>query len=270
MRQRQACADEHRLGEGAINSIIDLHVSQYQPNGQMAEHRHGEGWFCLVVDGAYEETALGMRNEHAPGDLLYCPPHAAHAQRFGQAGARKVIFAADEALTTLLGEHRTRLDGRPLLRRSRRLQAMGRAIVQALAVGDGFTSMSSQALALDVLAETGRGLDELAHAEPAWLRRVRASLHEDPATGVTLESLATLAGRHPVHLARSFRNFHHCTVGDYVRRLRVERAAQLLRTTRRPLLEIALDCGFAGAAQFSRSFRAVHATTPSAWRQAMR
>jgi AraC family transcriptional regulator len=32
------------------------------------------------------------------------------------------------------------------------------------------------------------------------------------------------------------------------------------------LLDIALDCGFAGAAQFSRSFRAVHATTPTAWR----
>ncbi|QDE39930.1 helix-turn-helix domain-containing protein [Luteibacter pinisoli] len=73
--------------------------------------------------------------------------------------------------------------------------------------------------------------------------------------------------RHPVHLARSFRLFHHCTPGDYLRRLRVERAAQLLRSTRRPLLEIALECGFAGAAQFSRSFRAVHAVTPTAWRR---
>ena len=251
-----------------MGSIVDLHVSQYQPNGQMAEHRHGEAWFCLVVDGAYEETVLGMRNEHAPGDLLYCPAHAAHAQRFGKTGARKVIFAVDEALTLILGEHRARMDGRPLLRCSRRLQDMGRAIINALAVGDVFAPMSAQALALDVLAETGRGLAELAHAEPGWLRRVRASLHEDPAADVTLESLAELAGRHPVHLARSFRGFHHCTVGDYLRRLRVERAAHLLRTTRRPLLEIALDCGFAGAAQFSRSFRAIHATTPSAWRQA--
>jgi AraC family transcriptional regulator len=73
-----------------------------------------------------------------------------------------------------------------------------------------------------------------------------------------------------VHLARSFRQFHHCTVGDYVRRLRVDRAARLLRGTRRPLIDIALDCGLAGAAQFSRSFRAVQGTTPSAWRAAVR
>jgi AraC family transcriptional regulator len=253
-----------------MGSIVDLHISRYQSNGQMAEHRHDEAWFCLVVDGTYEETVLGMRNEHAPGDLLYCPAHAAHAQRFGQVGASKVIFAVDEALAARLAEHRMRMDGRPLLRRSRRLLAMGRAIVDAMAVDDTFAPMSAQALALDVLAETGRGLAELTHAEPGWMRRVRARLHEDPAADITLESLAQLAGRHPVHLARSFRSFHHCTVGDYLRRLRVERAAHLLRTTSRPQLEIALDCGFGGAAQFSRSFRAVHATTPSAWRQAMR
>ena len=73
-----------------------------------------------------------------------------------------------------------------------------------------------------------------------------------------------------MHLARTFRAIHQCTLGDYVRRLRVDRAATLLRTTRRPLLDIALECGFAGAAQFSRSFRAVHATTPTAGRQSVR
>ena len=99
---------------------------------------------------------------------------------------------------------------------------------------------------------------------------MREFLHDDPAQEVTLEQLARIAERHPVHLARTFRTVHECTIGDYVRRLRVERAAALLRATRRPLLDIALECGFAGAAQFSRSFRAVHATTPTAWRQAVR
>lgn len=253
-----------------MNGLRDLHLSHYAPGGEMAPHRHDEAWFCLVVAGNYEERILGMRNEHAPGDLLYCPAHAQHAQRFGRNGARKVIFSVDDGLEALLADHEARLDGRPLLRRSQELLMLGRHAAAEMALDDAFASLAAESIVLDVLAFTARGLDEQRQHEPRWLRRVRDYLHDDPCREVTLEALAVVAGRHPVHLARSFRQFHHCTVGDYVRRLRVDRAARLLRTTRRPLIDIALDCGFAGAAQFSRSFRAVHGTTPSAWRAAIR
>jgi len=250
-----------------MSGIVDLHVSQYRPGGHMAGHRHDEAWFCLVVEGGYEETILGMRNVHEPGDLLFCPAHAKHEQRFGHRGARKIIFHPDDTLAGLLAEHHARLDGRPLIRRSATLHALGWRIVQAMAVEDACAPLCAEGLALDVLAETGRGMAELSMMEPAWLRRVRQCLHDDRARDWSLADLAAVAERHPVHLARSFRLFHHCTPGDYLRRLRVERAAHLLRATRRPLLDIALECGFAGAAQFSRSFRAVHAMTPSAWRR---
>jgi AraC family transcriptional regulator len=253
-----------------VSGITELHVSNYAPLGAMAAHAHDEAWFCLVVAGGYEERILGEINEHEPGDLLFCPAHATHAQRFGGEGARKVIFSPDSETTALLAGHAARLDGRPLLRRSRELLGLGRRIVEQLALGDAFAGLSAQGLTMEALALAAHGLDQRTHNEPAWLRRVRDFLHEDPTREMTLDQLAAIAGRHPVHLARTFRTVHECTIGDYVRRLRVERAADLLRATRRPLLDIALECGFAGAAQFSRSFRAVHATTPTAWRQAFR
>lgn len=253
-----------------MSGINDLHVSYYAPHGSMDLHAHDEGWFCLVIDGRYEERILGETNEHDPGDLLFCPAHAVHAQRFGREGARKVIFSPDTATTDVLTEHAARLDGRPLLRRSADLLRLGQRIAAELSVGDAFSTMSAQGLTLEALALAGRGLDLRLRQEPVWLRRVRDFLHEDPSRESTLEQLAAIAERHPVHLARTFRTVHQCTMGDYLRRLRVDRAAALLRGTRRPLLDIALECGFAGAAQFSRSFRAVYATTPTAWRQAIR
>lgn len=253
-----------------MSGIRDLHVSHYAPGSAMTPHRHDEAWFCLVLDGRYEERLLGMRNEHAAGDLLYCPARAEHAQRFGAAGARKVIFSIDHDVEAVLADHEARLDGRPLLRRSRDLLALGHRVAAEMSIDDALTPLSVASIALDMLAFAARGLEEERRHEPSWLRVVRDYLHDDPSRDVTLEALATVAGRHPVHLARRFRQFHHCTIGDYVRRLRVDRAARLLRTTHRPLIDIALDCGFAGAAQFSRSFRAVHATTPSAWRAATR
>lgn len=250
-----------------MSGIDELHVSHYAPHGAMATHAHDEPWFCLVIGGRYEECILGQTNEHDPGDLLFCPAHAAHAQRFGRDGALKVLFSPDTETTLLLAEHAVKLDGRPLLRRSSALLGLGRRIAAQLDMDDDFAHLSAQGLAMEALALAGRGLEQRSRHEPAWLRRVRDFLHEDPSRDVSLEQLARVAGRHPVHLARTFRVVHECTVGDYVRRLRVDRAAVLLRTTRRPMLDIALECGFAGAAQFSRSFRAVHAITPTAWRQ---
>jgi AraC family transcriptional regulator len=253
-----------------MGGITELHVSSYAPRGAMDAHAHDEAWFCLVVAGGYEERILGETNEHEPGDLLFCPAHATHAQRFGDEGAQKVIFSPDAEMTALLAGHAAQLDGRPLLRRSSDLLGLGRRIVDQLALGDAFAGLSAESLTMEALALAARGLDQRTQNEPAWLRRVRDFLHEDPTCEMTLDQLAVIAGRHPVHLARTFRTVHECTIGDYVRRLRVERAAVLLRSTRRPLLDIALECGFAGAAQFSRSFRAVHATTPTAWRQEFR
>jgi AraC family transcriptional regulator len=81
-----------------------------------------------------------------------------------------------------------------------------------------------------------------------------------------LNHLAADVGRHPVHVARTFREVFGCTIGGYARRARAEKAAALLRSTRRPLIDIALECGYGNASQFSRSFRAVFGVTPSAYR----
>jgi AraC-like DNA-binding protein len=55
-----------------------------------------------------------------------------------------------------------------------------------------------------------------------------------------------------------------------VRRLRIGEARRRLETGREPLVDIALDVGFADQAQFTRAFRRVTGATPRAYRQAAR
>ena len=63
---------------------------------------------------------------------------------------------------------------------------------------------------------------------------------------------------HPVHLAQTFRKFYRCTIGDYVRSLRIEFACRQLAATKMPLSEIALLAGFADQSHFTRTFRKRH------------
>ena len=107
-------------------------------------------------------------------------------------------------------------------------------------------------------------------ASPSWILRARDLLHADLARRRTLANLAAEVGVHPVTLARGFRRSFGCSVGEYVRRLRIERAASQLGGSEVPLAEIALAAGFSDQSHFSNLFRRETGMSPSAYRRAMR
>ena len=81
-----------------------------------------------------------------------------------------------------------------------------------------------------------------------------------------LLKLADMVGVHPVHLARSFRAQHGCTVGEYIRQARVRDAALRLAATDEPIASIAVACGFADQSQLTRTFKRLTGRTPGAHR----
>jgi AraC family transcriptional regulator len=64
-----------------------------------------------------------------------------------------------------------------------------------------------------------------------------------------------------------FRQFERCTVGDYIRKVRIEHARQRMLESNEPLVEIALATGFADQTHFTRSFRRLTGMTPSEFRR---
>jgi AraC family transcriptional regulator len=247
---------------------------RYAAHSVMAPHAHDEPWLCLVVEGAYQEHIHTRAHEHGPGDLLYCPPHTAHAQRFGPGGASKILFSPAPWTLDFLSDQGVDLKTASHPGAAATLLRLGRRLAHELAIGDAFTPLTCDGLALEMVAAIGRGERVRGTRPPPWLRALRehlddrldASLAED----CSLDELAAVAQRHPVHVARSFRAFYGCTLGDYLRRRRAERAAGLLATTRQPLTDIAMACGYASSAHFSRAFRAVYGVTPSVYRQGSR
>ncbi|HEX7815320.1 AraC family transcriptional regulator [Dyella sp.] len=246
------------------------HISSYMPGQQLKPHVHGEAWLCLVLDGHYREQIRSRRDEHGAGDLLFCPAHEMHSQVIGATGAHKLLFSPPQASLDYLFEQGVRLHEAPYLPASPELVSAGQRMRRELCVGDRFASLALEGMAMELLVALARcgGRDE--PQPPLWLRRLRENLDDEPGMAWTFDMLAHDAARHPVHVARSFRQWYGCTVGEYLRRARVEQAARLLRQGNLPLLEIALHCGFAGAAPFARTFKAVFGVSPSTYRRASR
>jgi AraC-like DNA-binding protein len=95
-----------------------------------------------------------------------------------------------------------------------------------------------------------------------WPDRLATDLRRDP--GLALDRWAIGAGLRPESVSRGFRRAYGITPAAFRARSRTLHALAQL-TSGRSLAEVAIDCGFADQAHFTRSFRLLTGTSPSRW-----
>jgi AraC family transcriptional regulator len=128
---------------------------------------------------------------------------------------------------------------------------------------DDLTVLTLEGMLLELLAEMARDTVSLVGKEaPHWLRQATDFLHAHFTQSLTTEMIASAVGVHPAHLMRSFRQRYHCTIGEYVRRLRVEYACHLLATSHSSLGQIAFEAGFADQSHFNHTFKGYMGISP--------
>jgi AraC-like DNA-binding protein len=91
----------------------------------------------------------------------------------------------------------------------------------------------------------------LAHAR---VERVVALLRERLSEPPTLDELGRLVGCSPFYLSRTFSTEMGMTISQYLRQLRLERAAELLRSGRFNVTEAAVEVGYSSLSHFSQAF----------------
>jgi AraC family transcriptional regulator len=103
------------------------------------------------------------------------------------------------------------------------------------------------------------------------LRRLflaRDYLHASFADNLTIEDMAKIAGLSPYHFIRKFKAAFHETPHSYLRRLRLQKAAELLRQSNLPITDICYAVGFQSLGSFSSLFQKQNGLSPSAFRSA--
>ena len=87
------------------------------------------------------------------------------------------------------------------------------------------------------------------------------------ASPITLNDLANVAGMNPKYFCRFFRSITHQTPIEYVNMYRIEKAAQMLHSTRLPITDICMECGFNDSSNFIKVFRKYKGMTPMQYRK---
>lgn len=99
------------------------------------------------------------------------------------------------------------------------------------------------------------------------LLRVVSYVHEHLDEDLSLGRLSHIACLSPYHFHRVFAGLMGETALEYVRRVRLERAAQKLLQNRHSVAEIALDTGYETHESFTRAFKMMFGLSPSEFRR---
>jgi AraC family transcriptional regulator len=134
--------------------------------------------------------------------------------------------------------------------------------------------MRLEQVALDIVAEVTAIVANAAQSgydvKPHDQRRITAVLRRiagNASMPLSIQALARDAAMSPYHFLRTFRHVVGITPHQFILRTRLQDAAIRLRQSSEPVLDIALDAGFADLSTFNRRFRTYMGTPPSVYRQ---
>lgn len=103
------------------------------------------------------------------------------------------------------------------------------------------------------------------HIHPA-VHRAQDAIAADPARAWSLAALAGVALVSSRHLSRLFSEHSGISVTDYINRMRIALAHDMLTTSRLSIENVAERAGFASARQFRRAWNRFHSLPPSRMR----
>jgi len=98
------------------------------------------------------------------------------------------------------------------------------------------------------------------------IQRVLVHIQQHLDEPLRLDQLSAIACFSSFHFHRVFRGMVGESVKEYIRRLRLERAASQLKVGKEPVTRIALDAGYSSHEAFTRAFNAWFGASPSGFR----
>lgn len=239
----------------------------YAPGFRTPRHSHENAFFCLILQGRSTETYSTRTRECNPHTLLFHPADELQSEHFHSSGGRCFIIELEHAWADRLGDYAAVLQASAGYRGGT-LNALAAKLYKEFRGADEASPLVIEGLMLEMLGEGHRLFRAVSGRKPPrWLNEVTEHLRARFAETSRLNDLARMVSVHPVHLAQAFRHHHRCTVGEYVRQLRLEFACRQLITSGMPLSEVALRCGFSDQSHFTRTFKRHTGMSPSQFRK---
>jgi AraC family transcriptional regulator len=248
---------------------LKLIEATYAPNVHLPMHSHPHASFCFILKGGYTESYGNYHLECGPFQLKFQPAGESHTDSYGLQEGRSFIIELEPEWLDRMRSCSLSVSTPSLVKDGSSITPLHR-LRRELHQTDDVTPVAVEGLMLELISGLARNRRRLPRSNSHWLEAAKELLHAHFAEHLTLSEIARTVGVHPVYLAESFRLQNGCSIGEYLRKLRIEFAQRRLLESDDPLTEIALAAGFSNQSHFARVFKRFTGQTPSRYRHSLK
>ena len=229
-------------------------------------HYHENPLFTFFLKGHVLETSRKDSFYCTAGSLLFSNCQEPHCNT---RHARDMHYIHVELENRWFALHQlalTNYEGHILLN-DPRVRNLFNNIYGESRLNDSASRMAIEGLLLQAFSVIKRSAEKISAESPAWVQNLKEFIHEHCSEAISLERLARECRRSPVYLSQVFPRYFGETFGEYLRRVRIAKAARLLNTKSKPLAEVAYAAGFSDQSHFTRCFKKVQGMTPGEYQK---
>lgn len=249
-----------------VNSISDndiiistTHYSVEECNQGM--HYHENPHICFLFQGCDIERRNNLLYERKTGDVFFYYAGEKHASVSRKSLSKHTNIEFGKSFLNQYGFSESQIES--AIGKNIDVKFLILKIQQEMLVNDISSHLTIQMLLLDLLNFSNKPSYK---SRPEWVQTLNELLNDKWNEPLSLAELSISTKTYPTTISKHFRKYFSCTLGEYLRKLKIENSIPLIKNSQMSLTEIAFYCGFADQSHFTRTFKQMTGFLPKDFR----
>ena len=248
--------------EWNINGI-NVCATEYASKVFEGWHSHEDSHFSFIIQGGNREQRRNSEIDAVPGKILFYHSGELHRNLNTEHPSKNINVGFEQEFLRKYNIDFTEFRFSSLDYRDAQF-ALTKIYHECL-TNDSVSEACIHGLMLNLL--TQRPACKVKQSDPKWVL-LRTILNDRWSENISLHDLARMVNVHPVTISKVFPKYFGCTLGEYIRKIRIEKAISMIRKNPSdPLTSIAHDCGFYDQSHFIKVFRQTTGFLPNEFKK---
>lgn len=242
------------------NIITNTHYSKKDSNSDW--HYHKNPHISLVIQGRDSESRRNSSYKRKVGSIFFYHAGEEHRTVSGQTASKNFNIEFGKSFLDKFEFSESLIDKAVIENLDVKFLLL--KMQQELLLNDGNSSATIQMLLLELV---GHSKSIYNGSIPNWVLVLSDLLNDRWNEQLTLNELALATDVHPTTISKHFRKYFNCTLGEYLRKLKINKSISLINNSALTLTDIAFHCGFADQSHFTRTFKNIVGFLPKDFRK---
>lgn len=230
---------------------ITVVETEYQKKVYEGWHSHNNAHITLFLRGGTKETRKNFSEVLGPGSLLFYHSDELHLNQNTLFPSKNINIEVEENILQKLQITEQTIENS--VKNTTLTKFLILKIFKESLVADTFSADTITMLFTQLF--NGYNHSEKFEKSPNWVKNLNELLNDNWNENPKLQDLAQVLNLNPITISKHFPKYFGCTLGEYMRRIKINRSLSLIESNKSNLTEIGFQCGFADQSHFIRTFK---------------